>query len=57
MLQPYCVCCELLVWCLFVEGASIFILGVGALDLDIILSHIGLGVIPGNSLNSVIGAF
>ena len=50
-------CCELLVWCLFVEGASIFILGVGALDLDIILSHIGLGGIPGDSLNSVIGAF
>ena len=57
MFQPYFGCCELLVRCLLVEWASLNLLGVGTLELDLLLFHIGLGGLPDNSSTAVVGGF
>ena len=57
MFQPYCGCCELLVQCFIVEGASICLLGVSALDLDLLFLHLGIGYLPADSPTAVIGGF
>ena len=57
MFQPCCGCCEILVQWLIVEGAYISIIGMGSLDIDLILFNLGIGGLPGDYLTAAIDNF